>query len=94
MIYQSMSGDASEGTGTFTSENSTLSISKDSKYYESAPMFFVTNTDVVINLTLDKNSTVKLTSDTYLTSLNDDDSTYSNIDFNGYTLYVNSKAIN
>ncbi len=170
MIYQSMSGDAGEGTGTFTSENSTLSITKDSDYYESAPMFFVTNTDAVINLTntklsfgsgtlldvkgtdewgtsgsnggnvefnatnqtllgdieaddistvslnltsssfegsinnsnsakeisltLDKNSTVKLTADTYVTSLDDADTSYSNIDFNGYTLYVNSKAIN
>ena len=26
--------------------------------------------------------------------LNDDDKTYSNIDFNGYKLYVNGKAIN
>lgn len=32
--------------------------------------------------------------DTYLTEFNDDDTTCSNIDFNGYTLYVNSKAIN
>ena len=170
MIYQSMSGDADEGTGTFTSENSTLSISKDSKYYESAPMFFVTNTDAEINLTntklsfgsgtllnvkgtdewgtsgsnggnvtlnatnqtlkgdieaddistlsvnlksstfegsinnsnsakeisltLDKDSKIKLTADTYVTSLDDSDSSYSNIDFNGYKLYVNSKAVN
>ncbi len=32
-------------------KNSTLIISKDSEYYESAPMFFVTNTDALINLT-------------------------------------------
>lgn len=50
MIYQSMSGDASEGTGTFSATDSTLSISKKSKVYESSPMFFVTNTDAVINL--------------------------------------------
>lgn len=170
MIYQSMSGDAGEGTGTFTAENSSLSISSDSDYYKTAPMFFVTNTDAVINLTntklsygsqtllsakgtsewgtsgsnggnvtlnatnqelsgnitadkistvtislksstytgainsdnsakeisltLDKSSKITLTGDTYVSSLNDEESTYSNINFNGYKLYVNSKAIN
>lgn len=171
MIYQSMSGDASTGTGTFTAKNSTLSISKNFSYYKKAPMFFVTNTDAVINLTntklsygsntllsvkgtsewgqsgsnggtvklnaskqtltgnisldklstltmnlknsstytgtinaknsakkisltLDSSSKIKLTGDSYVTSLNDEDSSYSNIDFNGYKLYVNGKAIN
>lgn len=171
MIYQSMSGDASTGTGTFTAKNSTLSVSKNSSYYKKAPMFFVTNTDAVINLTntklsygsntllsvkgtsewgqsgsnggtvklnaskqtlsgnisldklstltmklnnsstytgtinakntakkisltLDSSSKIKLTGDSYVTSLNDADSSYSNIDFNGYKLYVNEKAIN
>lgn len=50
MIYQSMSGDASEGTGTFSATDSTLTISKKSKVYETSPMFFITNTDAVINL--------------------------------------------
>lgn len=50
MIYQSMSGDASEGTGTFSATDSTLTISKKSKAYETSPMFFITNTDAVINL--------------------------------------------
>lgn len=170
MIYQSMSGDAGEGTGTFTAENSSLSINSNSDYYKTAPMFFVTNTDAVINLTntklsygsgtllnakgtdewgtsgsnggnvtlnatnqelsgnitadkistvtislksstytgainsdnsakeisltLDKSSKITLTGDTYVSSLSDEDSTYSNINFNGYKLYVNSKAIN
>ena len=171
MIYQSMSGDASTGTGTFTAKNSTLSVSKNSSYYKKSPMFFVTNTDAVINLTntklsygsntllsvkgtsewgqsgsnggtvklnaskqtltgninldklstltmklsnsstytgtinaknsakkisltLDSSSKIKLTGDSYVTSLNDADSSYSNIDFNGYKLYVNGKAIN
>ena len=171
MIYQSMSGDASTGTGTFTAKNSTLSVSKNSSYYKKSPMFFVTNTDAVINLTntklsygsntllsvkgtsewgqsgsnggtvklnaskqtltgninldklstltmklsnsstytgtinaknsakkisltLDSSSKIKLTGDSYVTSLNDADSSYSNIDFNGYKLYVNRKAIN
>ncbi|MBR1413239.1 MAG: hypothetical protein IJ574_01030 [Bacilli bacterium] len=170
MIYQSMSGDASEGTGTFTAANSSLSIDSSSSYYKTAPMFFITNTDAVINLEntklsygsnilisakgtsewgnsgsnggnvtlnatkqtlngnieidnistltmnltsstykgtinadnsaksitlkLDKDSKITLTGDSYITSLEDSDSTYSNIDFNGYKLYVNGKAIN
>ena len=55
------------------------------------------NTDNVaksITIKLDSNSIIKLTSDSYITSLEDEDSTYSNIDFNGYKLYVNGKAIN
>lgn len=47
-----------------------------------------------INLTLDKTSKIKLTKDTYITSLTNKDTTNSNIDFNGYKLYVNGKAIN
>ena len=169
MIYQSMSGDASEGTGTFTAKNSDLSINKSSNLYKKAPMFFITNTDAVINLTntklnfgsgtlidakgtsewgnsgnnagnvtlnatnqilkgkikadkistvsinlkrstytgainsnnkakkvtltLDKNSKLKLTGDTYVTSLKNADKTNSNIDLNGHKLYVNGKAI-
>ena len=170
MLYQSMSGDASEGTATLTATDSTLEIQSNSDYYKSAPMFFITNTDAVINLKntklvfgsnillnaaattewgnegsnggnvtlnaenqtlkgditadsistvaisltssnyegainadnsakevtlkLDKNSKIKLTGDSYVTSLDDADSTYSNIDFNGFTLYVNGKAVN
>ncbi|MBQ9066357.1 MAG: hypothetical protein IJ133_02350 [Clostridia bacterium] len=169
-IYQSRSGDATEGTGTFTAKDSTLSISKDSDCYDSAPMFLVTNTDAVIDLTntdlnfgsgtllnvtatdewgqsgsnggdveftatnqvlegditiddistlalslqdgstfegsintentgkevtltISKDASVKLTGDTYVTSLEDEDSSYGNIDFNGHKLYVNGKAI-
>ena len=170
MIYQSMSGDADEGTGNFTARNSSLSIAKDSSYYKTAPMFFVTNTDAVIDLentdlnfgsdtllsacgtdewgsegsnggkvtlnakaedltgdidldelsslsmkltgssyegtingdneaesvslTLDEDSKITLTGDSYVSSLEDADSDYSNIDFNGHTLYVDGKAIN
>ncbi len=170
MIYQSMSGDAGEGTGTFTATDSTLEIQSSSDCYKTAPLFFITNTDAVINLkntklvygsgtlisakatsewgnsgsnggnvtlnaesqtltgnievdsistaeinltsstyegtingdntakeitlTLDKSSKIKLTGDSYVTTLNDADTSYSNIAFNGYTLYVNGKAIN
>ena len=43
-----------------------------------------------INITVDKNSNIKLTGDSYIKSIND----YSNIDFNGYKLYVNGNSIN
>ena len=170
MIYQSMSGDAGEGTGTFTATNSNLIIQANSKYYKTAPMFFITNTDAIINLKncqltygsntlisskgttewgttgtnggnltlnaenqtlkgnieidnistlkmnltnsqytgtingeqtakqidikIDSNTKIKLTGNSYITSLEDEDTTYSNIDFNEYTLYVNGTAIN
>ncbi len=47
-----------------------------------------------ITLTLDKSSRIKLTGDCYVSSLDNDDATNSNIDFNGYTLYVNGEAVN
>lgn len=171
MVYQSMSGDASEGTGTFTAKNSTLKILQNSSYYNTAPFFFVTNTNATINLTnnaldfgsgtlmkvagtsewgksgsnggnvtfnasnqkltgnievdnistlkinlkdgssldgsinnkntaksialvLDKTSKLSLTQDIYVSSFNDDDTTYSNINFNGHKLYVNGVSIN
>ena len=46
------------------------------------------------NIVIDSISKIKLTGDSYITSLEDDDTTYSNIDFNGYKLYVNGVAIN
>ena len=171
MIYQSMSGDAGEGTGTFNAADSSLEIDSNSSYYKTAPFFFITNTKAVINLEnntmkygsnlllkvegtsqwgksgnnggdvtlnaksqelvgnvevdkistaeinltdgsslkgtinadntaksialkLDSSSKLVLTGDSYVTSLDDADSSYSNIDFNGYKLYVNGTAIN
>ena len=46
-----------------------------------------------IILKLDKTSSIKLTDDSYINSLDNSDSTNSNIDFNGYKLYVNGKEI-
>lgn len=51
------------------------------------------NTTKSITLKLDKNSNIKLTGDTYITSLDNMDTTNSNIDLNGYKLYVNGKSI-
>ncbi len=47
-----------------------------------------------IKLKLDKTSKIKLTGDSYITSLDNVDSSNSNIDFNGYKLYVNGESIN
>ena len=164
-LYQSMSGDASEGSSTFTAKKSTITTNKGDTFYitnTSAVINLENNTitnndstgnflraksdswgtegsnggDVTLNLTnqkavgnividevstlemnltngsyyegsintkneaksiklvLDKSSKIKLTGDTYVTSLKNADATNSNIDFNGYKLYVNNKAIN
>lgn len=47
-----------------------------------------------ITLKLSKNSKIKLTGNSYVTSLDDEDTSYKNIDFNGYKLYVNGKSVN
>ena len=52
------------------------------------------NTAKSIDLTLDASSTLKLAADSYVTSLTNADAGNSNIDFNGFKLYVNGKAIN
>ena len=46
-----------------------------------------------ISLKLSADSTLKLTGDTYVTSLSNADGSNSNIDFNGYKLYVNGTAV-
>ena len=50
MLYQSMSGDAASGTSTFNCDKSTIEIQSSSSVYSSAPMFFITNTQSIINL--------------------------------------------
>lgn len=65
---------------------------KSNSYYEGA--INTDNSAKSITLTLDSTSTIKLTADTYVTSLENADTTNSNIDFNGYKLYVNGTAIN
>ena len=52
------------------------------------------NTAKTINISLDSSSSITLTGDSYITSLEDEDLSYSNINFNGYKLYVNGTAIN
>ena len=52
------------------------------------------NTAKTISLSLDSSSTLTLTGDSYITSLEDEDASYTNINFNGYKLYVNGIALN
>ena len=46
-----------------------------------------------VSLTLDKSSMVTLMGNTYVKSLNNKDSTNSNINLNGYKLYVNGEEL-
>ncbi len=163
-LYQSMSGDAAEGSSKFTAKNSKIVTNNGDSFY-------VTNTDAVINLEnneiinndsagaflriqkdswgtsgknggsaavtlknqkisgdivvdnisslnlslssasyyegtlngdntaesvtlkLDASSKIKLTGNCYVTSFSDDDETLSNIDFNGFKLFVNGTSV-
>lgn len=51
------------------------------------------NTAKSISLTLDETSKIKLTGDTYLTSLTNSMLDNSNIDLNGYKLYINGEIL-
>ena len=74
-------------------EISTLDMTmKENSYYEG--ILNGDNTAKSIKLKLVETSKIKLTGDSYVTELEDSDTTYSNIDFNGYKLYVNGVAIN
>ena len=50
MIYQSMSGDADEGLGSFTAKNSTFTLEPEASNYNSTPFFFLTNTSASVTL--------------------------------------------
>ncbi len=65
---------------------------KESSYFEGT--INVDNSAKSIKLNLDSTSKIKLTGDSYVTEFTNSDSTNSNIDFNGYKLYVNGTAIN
>lgn len=65
---------------------------KSNSYYEGT--INTDNSAKEIKLKLDASSKLKLTGDSYITSIEDEDLLYSNIDFNGYKLYVNGIAIN
>lgn len=71
---------------------STLNIDMDSSYYEG--IINGDNTAKNIKIVLDKNSVIKLMGDSYISSLENENSDNTNIDFNGYKLYVDGKSIN
>ncbi len=52
------------------------------------------NSAKYLKITLDKTSRIKLTGDSYINELDNADRTNSNIDFNGYKLYVNKTVLN
>ena len=164
-LYQSMSGDASEGMAEFSAKNSQITTNKGDTFYitnttatislnnntivnndsdgyflraqkdswgkdnENGGDVVITMTNQIVNgniqideistldmtlktnsnytgiingdnkaksikLTLDKSSKIKLMGDSYVSELINANSDNSNIDFNGYKLYVNGKAIN
>jgi len=162
-LYQSMSGDADDGTASFKAQDSTITTNKgDTIFVTNTKAFIELYNNTIINndgdflkiqagkwgksgsnggivtlnmenqevkgniivdnistltmklneesnyegtinaenkakkivLNLDESSTITLTGDSYVTSLEDADTTYSNINFNGYKLYVNGTAIN
>lgn len=87
MVKQSVSGNI------YVDNISSLSMNiSDGSYYEG--IINGDNTGCSILLKLDSNSKIKLTGDSYVSSFDNSDSSNSNIDFNGYKLYVNGKAIN
>lgn len=65
---------------------------KNSSYFEGS--INNENTAKSVKLILDNSSSIKLTTDSYVTSFENADKTNNNINFNGYKLYVNGKAIN
>lgn len=72
---------------------STLTMTmKESSYYEGTINSDNNAKSIILNL--DATSSIKLTGNSYITELNNEVSNNSNIDFNGYKLYVNSTAIN
>ena len=52
------------------------------------------NNEGEVSITLDQSSTLTLTGDTYIKSLSNEDSTNSNINLNGYRLYIDGKEFN
>ena len=69
----------------------TMKLTDSSNYEETIN---ADNSAKSISLKLGSSSKITLTGDSYVSSLDDADFSYSNIDFNGYKLYVNGSAIN
>ena len=70
--------------------NLTMNLTKESSYEGTINS---NNEANEIKLVLDKNSKIKLTGNSYISELDDEDSSYSNIDLNGYKLYVGGNEL-
>lgn len=81
MIYQSTSGDAAVGTGNFTAYSSKLTTTSD------GPMFYITNTDAVINL---KNSKLVFGSGILLKASGNNTNNWGTPGKNGGTVTLNA----
>lgn len=79
LIYNEVSKNASAnfGSSSFTITNSIISLSEDSKYYQTSPLFHVTNSTSIINITDTK---LNYGSDILLRAVG---SSYGDIDDNG-----------
>lgn len=84
MLYQSMSGDANEGTAFFTAKNSTLTNKASG---EKSAFFYVTNTNAVVNL--EKTKLLGNTKTLILASGNDSRRGWGRRGANGGTLEFN-----
>ncbi len=83
MLYQSTSGDAAVGTAVFTSKNSTL------KTTSAGPMFYITNTDAIINL----NSTKLIfSSGVLLNAAGNNTNNWGKVGSNGGNVTLNADA--
>mgnify|MGYP006873065177 CR=1 FL=1 len=89
MLYQSMSGDANTGTSNFNCKYSKMEILSSSSLYSSAPMFFVTNTESIINI---ENCSFQYGSKIFLSAKGT--SAWGNSGYNGGVVTLNLKNQN
>lgn len=82
MLYQSTSGDAEVGTAVFTATSSKL------KTTSTGPMFYVTNTDAVVNL---KNTTLSFSSGVLVKASGNNTNNWGTPGKNGGKLEFNAK---
>ncbi len=83
MLYQSTSGDAAVGTAVFTSKNSSLKTSS------TGPMFYITNTDAIINLNATK---LVFSSEVLLNSAGNNTNNWGKEGSNGGNVTLNADA--
>lgn len=83
MLYQSTSGDAAVGTAVFTSEDSTLKTTSD------GPMFYITNTDAIINI---KNTKLIFGSGKLINAAGNNTNNWGKVGSNGGNVTLNADS--